>query len=103
MWIITPISYKTNYNYIIIIIASHPPLSEAEKIAVVSVSVLLVTFALTFAVGFVTCHYCRKKSSKSAEMNVSPLYDTIQLEYSKKDVAMSENVAYSMVEFTTAN
>ena len=88
----------------IIIIASHPPLSEAGKIAVASVSVFLMTFALAFTVGYVTGHCRHKKSSESAEMNVSPLYDTIQLnqvEYPKKDVAMSENIAYSTVKLTT--
>ena len=37
-------------------------------------------------------------------MNVSPLYDTIQLnqvEHPKRDVAMSENIAYSTVKLTT--
>ena len=63
----------------------------------------LVTFALAFAAGYVTGH-CRRKSSDSAEMNVSSLYDTIQLnqvECLKKDVPMSENIAYSTVKFTT--
>ena len=53
-----------------------------------------------------TGHCCRKKSSDSAEMNVSPLYDTIQLnqvEHSKRDVPMSENIAYSTVKLTTVN
>ena len=64
----------------------------------------LVTFALAFTVGYVIGHCRRKKSSESAEMNVSPLYDTIQLnqvEHPKRDVAMSENIAYSTVKRTT--
>ena len=63
----------------------------------------IVTFALAFAVGYVTGHCCRKKSSEPAETNTSPLYDTIQVEHSKKDVAMSENIAYSKVKLTIAN
>ena len=60
-----------------------------------------MTFALAFAVGYVTGHCCRKKSSEPAATNVSPLYDTIQVEHSKRDIAMSENIAYSMVKLTT--
>ena len=86
------------YPIMLIASNSHQPLSEAGKIAVASVSVFLVTFALAFAVGYVTGHCCHKKSSEPAETNVSPLYDTIQVEHSKRDVAMSENIAYSTVQ-----
>ena len=50
-----------------------------------------------------TRHCCRNKSSESAEINVSPLYDTLrlQVEHPKRDVAMSENIAYSTVKLTT--
>ena len=63
----------------------------------------IVTFALAFTVGYVTGHCHHKKSSDSVEMNVSPLYDTLrlQMEHSKRDVPMSENVAYSTVKLTT--
>ena len=63
----------------------------------------LVTFALAFTVGHVTSHCHRKKSSKSAEMNVAPLYDIVQSEHSKRDVAMTENIAYSTVQPTLVN
>ena len=86
------------YPIIIIASISHQPLSEAGKIAVTSISVFLVTFALAFTVGYVTGHCCRKKSSDSVKTNTSPLYDTIQSEHSKRDIAMSENIAYSTVQ-----
>ena len=90
------------FNTIIIIASnSHQPLSEAGKIAVASISVFFVTFVLAFTIGFVAGHCCRKKSPESAEMNVSPLYDTIRSEHSKRDVPMSENIAYSAVKPTT--
>ena len=88
------------YPNIIIASNSHQPraLSEAGKIAIASISVFLVTFALVFTVGYVTGRCRRKKSSESAKTNSSPLYDTIQSEHSKRDVAMSENIAYSTVQ-----
>ena len=89
--------------YVAIASNSHPraPLSEAGKIAVASVSVFLVTFALAFTVGFVTGHCCHRLKRKSSEpMTSSPLYDTIHRQpgHSKQDVAMSENIAYSTVQ-----
>ena len=94
--------YSNYYCCIFIIIVfnynSHQPLSETGKIAVASVSVFLVTFALAFTAGYVTGHYRRKKSSEPAKKNTSPLYDTIQSEHSKQDVAMNENVAYSTMQ-----
>jgi hypothetical protein len=84
---------------------SHQPLSEAGKIAVASISVFLVTFALAFTLGFVTGHCCHKLKQKSSEPTTSPpLYDTIHRQpgHSKQDVAMSENIAYSTVQPTIA-
>ena len=78
---------------------SHPPLSEAGKIAVASVSVFLVTFALAFTIGFVTDHYCckqKRKSSEPAEKNVSPSHGTVTP--TNQELEIYQNVAYSTVQ-----
>ena len=77
---------------------SHQPLSESVKIAVVSVSVFFVTFALAFTVGFLCGHRCRKQrqlaeTSKSVEMKVSPLYEAIPP--TEEELAMNKNISYS--------
>ena len=79
---------------------SHQPLSEAGKIAVASLSVFFVTFALVFTIGFL-CGYCyhkQRQTSESAGKKLSPLYETIQphaQEHTKQELAMNENIAYS--------
>ena len=64
------------------------------KLAVASVSVFFVTFALAFTLGFLCghCSCCHKltKTSESAEIKVSPLYEAIP------PTAINKNIAYFM-------
>ena len=90
----------TDPGYCFIIASnSHQSLSEAGKIAVASVSVFLVTFALAFSVGYVVGHYFGKqarKSSEPAEKNVSPSHGTVAP--TNQELEIYQNVAYSTVQ-----
>ena len=93
-----PFKYQCIYSVIVVGSNSHQSLSESGKLAVASVSVFFMTFALAFTFGFLCGHCCHKQrqTSESAGKKSSPLYEAIQpQEHSKQELAMNENIAYS--------
>ena len=73
----------------------HQPLSEAGKIAVASLSVFFVTFALAFTIG-VLCGHCCRKQRQTSELVGKKLSKAIQpQEHTKQELTMNKNIAYS--------